>query len=185
MFAFILPFLAQLPGLIGNYFKQKNDLLTAQNEVQRQVELAKIDMAKDIAVSQLNLNATIIQSTSAYFKYFTFAMWFGPFMLGIVSPSLAAHVFINLGGMPQWYTESCVLIMFTVWGISVSAPVVNGVFSGLGDFFAARREHKLQLAKVDRKAYYDALRATKGMVLQDDVNEMEKVFDALDKAIEK
>lgn len=185
MFAFLLPLLAQLPGLIGNFFKQKNDLLAAQNEVQRQVELAKIDMAKDIAVSQLNLNATIIQSTSSYFKYFTFCMWFGPFMLGLVAPELAAKVFTNLGDMPQWYVESCIMIMFTVWGISVSAPIVNGIFSGLGDFFAARREHKTGLAKIDRKAYYDALRATKGFVLGEDVKEMEKVFDALEKAVEK
>lgn len=180
MFAFLLPLLAQLPGLIGNYFKQKNDLLTAQNEVQRQIEIAKIDMAKDIATAQLNLNATIIGSTSSYFKYFTFLMWFGPFMVGIVAPKFSSEIFNNLGIMPQWYVESCLMIMFTVWGISVSAPVVNGIFSGLGDFFTARREYKVELAKVNRKAYYDALRATKGHVTNDDVSEMEKVFNKLD-----
>ncbi len=72
--------------------------------------------------------------------------------------------------------------MFTVWGISVSAPVVNGIFSGLGDFFSAKREHKLQMAKVDRKAFYDSVRAQKGFVLGEDVKTAEIAFDAMDKA---
>ena len=33
--------------------------------------------------------------------------------------------------MPPWYTQSVVTIMFTVWGISVTAPVVGSIFSGL------------------------------------------------------
>lgn len=171
-----------LPGLIGKFFQQKNEIISAQNEAQRQIEIAKIDMAKEIATSQLNLNATIVQSTSAIFKYCTFLMWFGPFMLGVVAPEYAKDIFTNLGGMPQWYVESCIMIMFTVWGISVSAPVVNGIFSGLGDFFASRREHKLQMAKVDRKAFYDALRQTKGFVTSEDVKINEQAFDAIDKA---
>ncbi len=181
MFALLIPLLAQLGGAIGNYFKQKNEILTAKNEAERQIELAKIDMAKDIATSQLNLNATIVGATSPAFKYFTFFMWFGPFMIGTVFPSLGAEIFNNWGVMPEWYITSCIAIMFTVWGISVSAPVVNGIFSGLGDFFSARREYKLEKAKVDRKAYYDALRQLKGIVTDEDVKVGEKLLDQMDK----
>jgi hypothetical protein len=147
MFALLVPLLASLPGLIGKYFQQKNDILTAKNEAERQIELAKLSMAKEIATAQLNLNATIVQATSSLFKYFTFIMWFGPFMVGVVAPEFSKEIFNNLGGMPQWYVESCIAIMFTVWGISVSAPVINGIFSGLGDFFSARREYKVELTK--------------------------------------
>lgn len=183
MFALLIPILASLPGLIGKFFQQKNDLLSAKNEAERQIELAKIGMAKEIATAQLNLNATIIQSTSSIFKYFTFSMWFGPFMIGIIAPSMARDIFSNLEGMPEWYVSSCVMIMFTVWGISVSAPVVNGIFSGLGEFFQARRQDKIKLvaAKVDRKAFYDGLRAAQGFVSGDDVKANEKVFDFIDK----
>ena len=183
MFALLIPILASLPGLIGKYFQQKNDLLTAKNEVTRQIELAKIEMAKEIAVSQLNLNATIVQATSPIFKYFTFAMWFGPFMVGVVAPSYAKDIFHNLEGMPEWYVSSVVMIMFTVWGISVSAPVVNGIFSGLGEFFQAKRNDKIKLAaaKVDRKAFYDNLRSIQGFVSGEDVKANEKVFDYIDK----
>lgn len=181
MWALLIPLLAQIPGLIGNYFKQLNEIKSAELEAQRQIEVAKQQMASDIAKSQMDLNKTIVNSTSSHFKYFTFLMWFGPFMIGVVSPGWAKDIFINLAGMPEWYVQSCMLIMFTVWGISVSAPVVNNIFSGLGNFFAARRDYKLELKKIDRKAYYEALRKTKGFVSPEDVQEMEPVFDKLDK----
>ncbi len=181
MFALLIPILAALPGLIGAFFKQKNDILTAKNEAERQIEIAKINMASQIATAQLNLNATIIQSTSSFFKYFTFVMWFGPYMVGLVSPKMSHDIFANMLGMPEWYVQSCMLIMFVIWGINVSGPVVNGIFSGLGEFFQAKRNDKIELAKIDRKAFYDALRETKGFVLGDDVKEMEPVFDKIDK----
>lgn len=181
MFALLIPLLASIPGLIGKYFEQVNAIKTAKLEAERQVELAKQQLALETAKAQLNLNATIVQSTSSGFKYFTFVMWFGPFMAGLVSPHLSSEIFNNLSVMPQWYVESCIMIMFTVWGISVSAPVVNGIFSGIGDFFSARRQYKLESKKVDRKAYYDALRELKGVVITDDVKRQEAIFDKMDK----
>lgn len=177
----LLPILAKLPGLFGDYFKQKNDIEQAKLETQRQIEVAKQNLAMEIAKAQLNLNATIVQSTSANFKYFTFLMWFGPYMLGLISPSMSHDVFQNMLGMPQWYVQSCMLIMFVIWGINVSAPVVNGVFSGLGDFFAARRDSKIELAKVNRKAYFDAVRHLKGLVTPQDVKDGDKILDKMDK----
>lgn len=181
MFALLIPLLAQLPGLIGKYFQQVNEIKSAELEAKRQVELAKQQMASDIAKAQLDLNKTIVASTSSHFKYFTFLMWFGPFMVGVVAPSVSKDIFTNLAGMPEWYVSSCLAIMFTVWGISVSAPAINNIFSGLGAFFQSRRDYKLELKKIDRKAYYDALRTTKGFVTPDDLKEMEPVFDRLDK----
>lgn len=185
MFALLIPLLASLPGLIGKYFEQVNSIKSAKLEAERQVELAKQQLALETAKAQLNLNATIVQSTSSSFKYFTFVMWFGPFMSGLISPKFSADIFHNLSGMPEWYVQSCILIMFTVWGISVSAPVVNGIFSGLGDFFAARRNYKIELKKVDRKAYYDSLRLTQGFVSDGDVKTAEAIFNKIDKDNDK
>jgi hypothetical protein len=80
--------------------------------------------------------------------------------------------------MPEWYAQSCVAIMFTVWGISVSAPVVANIFQGLGHFFQARREYKLEKAKIDRKAFFGGMRKLfpKGMT-QDQVNIMDSALD--------
>lgn len=174
MFAFLIPLLAGLPGLLGKYFSERNALEQAKLDTQKQIELAKQQMAADIAKGQMDLNKTIVQATGSRFKYFTFVMWFGPFMIGIVSPGKAHDIFANLLTMPEWYVQSCMLIMFTVWGISVSAPVVSGIFSGLGSFFAerkdAKRDFELQKAKINRDAVFNDLRAKlfpKGMNQQE------------------
>lgn len=186
MFALLIPLLAQLPGLFGSFFKQKNDLLTAQNAANLQIQLAKLNYATEIAKAQMAEEAVIVNSTGAYFKYFTFFMWFGPFMIGIFCPAFSKEVFDNLSGMPQWYVQSCMVIMFTVWGISVSADTVGGIFSSLGDFFQAKRDHKLDMAAVkatvDRGSYFSALRQTQGAISQQEVNKANAVFDAMDKA---
>ena len=165
MFALLIPLLASLPGLFGNFFKQKNDLLTAENEAARQIALAKITYATEIAKAQMAEEAVIVNSTSQYFKYFTFFMWFGPFMVGIFFPALSKSVFDNLAGMPQWYVQSCMVIMFTVWGISVSADTVGGIFSSLANFFAQRTK-----AALPAKLFFDTLRSVKGNISQAEVD---------------
>lgn len=162
MFAFLIPLLAGLPGLIGKYFSEKNALEQARVETERQIEIAKQNMAADIAKGQMDLNKTIVNATGARFKYFTFVMWFGPFMVGTIRPSWSHDIFVNLATMPEWYVQSCMLIMFTVWGISVSAPVVSGIFTGLGGFFAerkdAKRDFELEKARINRAAVFKDLR---------------------------
>ena len=177
----LLPILAKLPGMIGDYFKQQADLASAQMETSKQVELAKQQYASEIAKSQMQLNQIIVQSTGSKFKYFTFFMWFGPFMVGVVSPKAAHEIFVNLTAMPEWYVQSCMLIMFTVWGISVSAPVVSNIFSGLSSYLSGRRDFKLERAKIDRKVFFEALRAVKGTLTQKDVDLENQVLDELDK----
>lgn len=184
MWALLLPFLSTLGGSIGAYFKQKNDLEMQRLETERQIEVAKQQMAADIAKGQIELNKTIVMSTGSYFKYFTFFMWFGPFMIGTVSPQRAHDIFTNWAGMPDWYVQSCVLIMFTVWGISVSAPVVSNIFAGVGQFMAgrkdAKRDFELEKARINRQAVFDDLRKNlfpKGMNQQE--------VDIIDKALDE
>lgn len=177
----LLPILAKLPGMIGDYFKQQADLATTQLETSKQIELAKQQYAAEIARTQMELNKTIVQATGSKFKYFTFFMWFGPFMVGVLSPKTAHDIFVNLTAMPEWYVQSCMLIMFTVWGISVSAPVVSNIFSGLSQYIAGRRDYKIEKAKVDRKAFFDALRKLKGNLSQSDVDESNRALDEAEK----
>ncbi len=165
MFALLIPLLAQLPGLFGSFFKQKNDLLTAQNAAQLQIEIAKLNLAGEIAKAQMAEEAVIVNSTGSYFKYFTFFMWFGPFIIGIFFPVLSKAVFDNLAGMPQWYVQSCMVIMFTVWGISVSADTVGAIFSSLAGFFADRTK-----ANLPAKMFFDTLRSVKGNISQAEVD---------------
>lgn len=176
----LLPILAKIPGMIGEYFKDQADLMRTQQQTAKEIELAKQQYAAEVAKAQYDLNKTIVTSTGSKFKYFTFIMWFGPFMLGIVSPSLSKEVFHNLAEMPDWYVQSVVLIMFTVWGIQVGAPVVTNIFSNLGNYLSERRSFKLEKAKIDRKAYFQALRELQGPLSQSQVNQNNKLLDKLD-----
>lgn len=183
MWALLLPLLSTLGGKLGDYFKQKNDLEMERLQTQRQIEVAKQQMASEIAKAQVELNKTIVNATGSYFKYFTFIMWFGPFMIGTVSPSKAHDIFSNWAGMPDWYVQSCMLIMFTVWGISVSAPVVSNIFTGLGQFMAerkdAKRDFEIQKAKINRDAVFAQVRAKwfpKGMN-QQQVEDLDQALD--------
>lgn len=177
----LLPLLAKIPGMIGDYFSKVQDIQKIKLETERQIELAKQQLASTIAAGQLELNKTIVQSTGSYFKYFTFFMWFGPFMIGVVYPSASKEIFNNLTLMPEWYVQSCMLIMFTVWGISVSAPVVGNIFSGLSTYLGQRREFKLEKAKIDRKVYFNEFRKLHGPLSQGDVDLLNKSLDEAEK----
>ena len=194
MWSLLLPFLSSLPGTLGTFFTQKNANAAATAQAQAaleqaklqtnlQVELARQTMSMDIAKSQMEKDKVTLSVTGSYFKYFTFIMWFGPFMIGSVFPARSAEIFKNLTTMPEWYVQSCMLIMFTVWGISVSAPIVSNIFSGLGNFLEGKRQFKLdKLSIINRQAFYDELRKVQGSVSKAEVINDEKVFDALDKA---
>ena len=179
----------KLPGQIGEYFQTKQEIQKIKLENERQEALAQAKLAGDIALANLEFQKVALASTGANFKYFTFAMWFGPYIMQIIYPALGKQIFDNMLGMPEWYAQSCVAIMFTVWGISVSAPVVANIFSGLGQFFQARREYKLEKAKIDRKAFYDALKKApwfKGKGIdQATVDVMESVLNETDEAGDK
>ncbi len=177
--ALILPLLAKIPGQIGDYFQTKQEIEKIKLDTEKQLQLANLNMQGEIAKANLEFQKTALGATGNRFKYFTFAMWFGPYVMQIVYPPLGKQIFENMLGMPEWYAQSCVAIMFTVWGISVSAPVVANIFQGLGNFFQARRDYKLEKAKIDRKAFFDGMKKLfpKGMT-QQQVDIMSSALDS-------
>lgn len=180
----ILPLLSQLPGILGTFFGQKNALAQAQVQADLAVMQAKVALAGQIAQADMEVSKTIIGATSPHFKYFTFFMWFGPYMLQLIAPSYGQVVFTNMSGMPAWYAQSCVAIMFTVWGISVAGPVVNNIFSSLGGFFQASRTDKIAMKAVDKKAFFDALRHLNGNVTPADVKTYSPILDEVENEID-
>lgn len=182
--AILLPWLAKIVPSAGEYFKQKQDLQLEQLRTQREIEASKQLLAGELAKAQMELNKAALNATGTYFKYFTFFMWFGPFMMGTVWPAKANEIFLNWAGMPNWYVQSCMLIMFTVWGISTSAPAVANIFSSLTSYMAERKEAKrtfeLEKAKINREAVFNTVRSKwfpKGMNQQ----QVADLDDALDR----
>lgn len=169
-------FLGNLPGAIGDYFKRKNDLALAKIDSDTKIEQARAQLAGEIAKAELEKATVTLGATGAWFKYCTFVMWFGPFVLGIFWPSKAHEVFVNLAAMPEWYVQSIIALMFTVWGIAVSAPVVSNIFGSLSEFFAARRQ-----AKLPEKMFYSVLRSVKGNLTQAEVDAYQLALKSINK----
>lgn len=173
--------LSGVPGMIGDYFKKKQEIQTIQMQTQMQIEIEKQKLAAELAKAEVERAKAALSATSQTFKYVAFGVWFGPYVLGLVAPSWSKHVFENLAGMPEWYVQSVVLIMFTIWGISTASPVVGTIFSSMQEFFKERRNFKLEKvatkAAIDRKAFFEALRAAKGVLSQADVDAGNKALD--------
>ena len=174
--------LGQIPGMIGDWAKTQQEIKKIELDNKKQVEVEKWKYAGEIAKSQVDMAKTVLNATGAKFKYFTFFMWFGPYMASLINADLGKRIFDNMDVMPQWYAESCVLIMFTIWGIQVGAPVVNGIFERLGSYFESRRAYKLERHKINREAYWAAQRIQlKRPLTQAEVDAGERIFDELDK----
>lgn len=154
----ILPLLMKLPGALGDYFKGQQEITVLKQKAEIELQKANIELSKELAQARLDYQKASLKATGKKFKYFTFVLWFGPYMSQILYPPLGRQIFENMAGMPEWYAQSCVAIMFTVWGISVSAPVVANIFSGLGRFFRERQDYKIKKAEVDRKVFFDGIR---------------------------
>lgn len=175
----IASLLSGLPGVLGDFFKKQADLGQASIDLQKQIISAQQQLSMELAKADLEMRKTALLSTGTKFKYFTFCMWFGPFAVGLISPELSQKIFSNLAQMPDWYVQSCMTLMFTIWGISVSQPVIANIFSGLNQFLMDRREYKIAKAEVSKKAYFDALRTVKGVVTPKDVAVGDKVVDTI------
>lgn len=150
--------LSGLPGILGDYFKKKQELEQIKLETERQIALAQQQMASDIAKAESEIAVSRLGATGSYFKYFTFAIWFGPFISGVFVPRFAEGIFNNLAKMPVWYVQSCVMIMFAIWGIQVAAPVVANIFTNLGAYLSDKRDYKLEKARINRDAVFASLR---------------------------
>lgn len=179
--AFLLAILSMISGSlgpIGQWIKGKQELQMLQQETTRQLAMQQLKMATEGVKADGVAANTRLKSTGRYFKYFTFFMWFTPFILCLVNPATSEIIFNHFNQMPDWYSKSCVLMMFAVWGISVSAPVVNSIFSSLGNYIADNRTHKENMAKLNRPEFYNTLRAEKGALSEQEVAQIERALNA-------
>lgn len=160
-----------ITGIFTNYSKTKQ----AKNEL----ELAKLQEQR-LIVSQtiradLERGTTQIKSTGKWFKYFTFIMWFGPFMATMFNAEYGVNVFNNLKQLPDWYAQSVMVIMFAVWGISASRETLGSIFTNVGNYFTAKTKFNMK-----RKIFFDTLRSVKGNISEQEVVLFDKVMDKLE-----
>ena len=181
---FLLSMFSGVFGAIGAYFVEKQKQRGREIEMQNQIQMQQMKMESEAVKADGVAANTRLKSTGRAFKYFTFFMWFTPFILGIIHPTAAEVIFVNFNLMPGWYSQACVLMMFAVWGISVSAPVVNGIFSNLGQYIAngkqAKYDHQQTMATINREAIFASLRESQGALSQRTVDEVNQALNAGD-----
>ena len=169
--------LKNVPGMVGKYFERKQEIQIIKWETEKQLAIEKQKLSAKLAEAEYKRAEASLQATGRWFKYLTFVIWFGPFIATIAYPPLGQQIFSNMSIMPAWYLESIMLIMFTIWGISTSAPVVVGIFSGIKQFFSERRADKIQMKEVDKKAMFEAIREIQGWVSQQQVKVLDPAMD--------
>ncbi len=179
IFSTLLSLLTGSFGAIVDWARRKQEIQATREENLQRLQLQALKNEGETEAAESRNSGGRLRATSAIFKYGTFFMWFYPFIIGQVRPAYAHAVFENLLAMPAWYTQSCVIIMFAIWGISVSAPAVQTVFSSLGSFLQEKRDHKERVAAINRGVVFDSLRTqVKGGLSQEFVNAVNKALDA-------
>lgn len=162
-----------LIGAISNGYSRYQERKQAEHDVIIAIERAKQELALKTVEAELNLGRAQIQATSSWFKHLTFVLWFGPFIITTFFPEYGKMIFTNWATMPEWYAQSCVAIMFFIWGVQVGKGYISGIFKGASSFFAESRKISFQ-----KRLFYDTLRSTKGNITQAEVDLYEKALNA-------
>lgn len=169
-----------IPGMIGDYFKKKQEIeeLKVQNQLAIQLEQQK--QIGVMAENDSQRAAIMIGATGHKFKYVVFVLISYPFILALFGhASFAKTIFDNLNQLPQWYLVLFTSIVAVIWGIPVQGNIMNMVVEGIKGAVANHRDYKLQ--KLDKKAYFAALRQVKGTVTDADVKLQDAVLDEMQK----
>lgn len=167
----VFSLLSGLPGILGDYFKRKQEIEKTRIDASLQVQLANAQLQSQMAESEANLQITALNSTSSLFKEKTFWFLSIPMVVSIILPGYAETMWNNLNIVPEFYKTLYCGMVCAIWGLPRAMEWLDRSVD-------SRRAYKL--AKIDRKSYYEALRKTKGVVTDQDVKEMEPVFDEID-----
>lgn len=166
--------LGNLPGILGDYFKSKNDLEKAKLEAQVAIEQAKVQQAAAYATADLEKGNTLLGVTSPRFKQFTFVVWFLPFALAMIAPNYAKIIFENLQILPVWYTQTAITLLLSVWGINVASGVIASIFTNVVQFMDIRRQKNMPA-----ELFFKTLRSVKGNITQAEVELYNKALDQI------
>lgn len=169
-----------LPGMLGDYFKRKQEIavLKEQNE-----SAYRLEQQKQIgeAIQNDSERATaMIGATGMNFKYVVFGILSIPFLAALTGHTeYVKTIFDNISTLPQEYRILYFSIVAVIWGIPVQGNIMGMVVEGIKGAVANHRDYKLQ--KLDKKAYYLALKTVKGVVTEADVKLQDAVIDELNK----
>ncbi len=169
----IIGVLTSLIGAVTGAFSRYQDRKQAEQSVTLAQEEARRQLAMKTIEAELELGQTQVRATGRYFKYFTFCLWFGPFVISTFLPEYGQQIFKNWETMPDWYSQSVLVIIFAIWGIQAGKESIGTIFANLGQHMLKR-----QKASINKQLFYATLRSTKGPIGQAEVDLYEKALAA-------
>lgn len=182
----MIQFLSALLPLIGGFTQPIKDYFASkakQAELQQQLEITKIQAQTNAIVSgneaQIKTIQAYLNSVSQNFRQGTFYFLVLPVIVSVCLPDYAQMMWHNFEVMPHWFQVLFVSVYSVIWGLPLAKEHISPMFQSLGRAMEARREYKLEKARIDRKAVTDVLRKIfpKGFT-QEQVNIIDQALDA-------
>lgn len=169
----IVSALSGLPGVLGDYFKRKQEIQIIRTQTMRDIAVEKQKLAGRIAEAEAERAVMALKSTSQWFKQLVFFLLSTPFIAALIGfPEYSAMVFDNLRALPEWYLIMYTGIIGVIYGIPVPGSIMGNIWEGLKQSSANRREYKLERERIrSKKPLFDLIRRIKEKPLtQQDVD---------------
>lgn len=173
--AALLPLLTGSLSGLKDWFNYKQQSVKAQQEYQLATLKAQAEAARQQSISDSADLNNRLNATSQAFKQTTFWLVWVPIALTVLFPKKAAEMWSNLGLIPEFWYWLLGSMYTAIWALPKGYEAVD-------KYIDKRREYKLEKARINRKAFYDALDPMfpKGKT-QGQVDIFEKALDAGEK----
>lgn len=178
MWAMLIPLIAGFlgeKGPLGRYFKLKADTVAAEQTYRLEVLKAQTEQAQ----TEAQQISDRLNSTTQNFKQSTFWFIAVPVVITMCpwSSSFAVTMWANFQLIPEWFQILFVSVYSSIWGLPIAKEYLGGMFKSLGGAMEARREYKLEKARINREAVFASIRKSIGGI---DQKTVDIIDDALD-----
>jgi hypothetical protein len=162
----VASFLSGIFGPLVQWAQRKLELESQAKDREQQLELERIRNEGDDTVAAGNRSIQLLKAFAPWVRYIMMGIWFYPWIMVQFSTTQALKIFTNMGQLPPFYSESCVLIMFAVVGIPVGSKMASTVFESVTGYFQGKRDatyaHEQVMLKLNREAVFADLEKSLG-----------------------
>jgi hypothetical protein len=183
----MLAFFTALLPLLGGFTQPLKDWIAFKREVkltEQNITLAtlnnRLETLKSNNEADTEQRTAYLGATSQKFKEGTYCFVAGIIIFSIFSPTYARVMWENFSLIPDWFRIMFVSMHMAVWGIPVAREQLGPMFAAAGKAIEARREYKLEKARINREAVFAKMKAKwfpNGMN-QQQVNDADSFLDA-------
>lgn len=183
----LLGILGKLPGMLGDYFKTKQQITLNQIETNKQLQLKVLENQGQAATADSNRAIAVVTAQVSYVRVFAYLIISFPFLCCLINrPEYAQMVFANLASLPSWYTVLFAGMSANMWGIPVPGSMMDGVIQGASKAIQNHRDFRLEKARINRDAVFAKVKAKwfpNGMN-QVQVTDLDEAIDDGEKLVE-